>query len=73
LHNLQLVFTASFESTGVVEDITEMICKGELIVDAVLATLQARFPRSAAINNNNQQEYNKHVQPPLWRQVEEPD
>jgi hypothetical protein len=52
LHDLQLVFTASFKSAGVVENITAMICKDELIVDSVLATLQTRSPQSAVINKS---------------------
>jgi hypothetical protein len=52
LHGLQFVFAASFKSTGVVENITAMICKDELIVDAVLATLRTESPQSAVINKD---------------------
>jgi hypothetical protein len=59
LHDLQFVFAASFKSTGVVEHITAMICKDELIVDTVLTTLATGSPQSAVINNK------KHAQPLL--------
>jgi hypothetical protein len=59
LHDLQFVFAASFKSTGVVEHITAMICKDELIVDTVLATLRTGFPQLAVINKK------KHGQPLL--------
>jgi hypothetical protein len=59
LHDLQLVLTASFKSTGVMENITAMICKDELIVDAVLTTLQEGSPQLVVVNEN------KYAQPLL--------
>jgi len=59
LHKLQLVYTASLNSAGVVEDITDVICKDEFVLDAVKTTLQAGSSRSAVANGD------KHAQPPL--------
>jgi hypothetical protein len=39
LNNLQLLFTASFESAGVVEKITVVVSEDEFVVDVVHATL----------------------------------
>jgi hypothetical protein len=41
LHGLQLVFTACLKSTGVVENISLMIRKGDFVLDVVQAALQA--------------------------------
>jgi len=39
LHNLQLIFTTSFESTRVMEDITIVLCEDEFILDVMQAML----------------------------------
>ena len=64
LHKLQLVFASSLESTGVVENITGVICEDEFVLDVVLATLQVGFLQSAVTDKN------KPVQPPLNHGVE---
>jgi len=40
LYSLQLVFTARLKSTGVVENIANVVREDEFVVDLVLATLQ---------------------------------
>jgi hypothetical protein len=39
LDNLQLVFIACLESTGIVENITGLICESQFVVDLMLSTL----------------------------------
>jgi hypothetical protein len=42
-YSLQLIFTASLKSTGVVENIAIVVRKDEFVVNVVLATLRAGF------------------------------
>lgn len=58
LHKLQLVYSTSLNSTGVVEDKTIVICEHEFVLDAVEITLRAGFSRSAVANGD------KYAQPP---------
>jgi len=46
LHNLQLFFTSSLESSGVVENITMMLCEGNFVLDVVQTTLRVWSSRS---------------------------
>ena len=39
LHDLQLLFVPSLESSGVVENITVMICEGQFVIDVMLPAL----------------------------------
>jgi hypothetical protein len=47
LHDLQLLFTSSLESSGVVENITTVLCKGDFVLDVVQAALRVGSSRSA--------------------------
>jgi len=47
MHNLQLHFIPSFKSSGVVENITIVLCKGDFVLDVVQATLRVGSSRSA--------------------------
>jgi len=40
LHDLHLHFFSGFESTGVVENITGVICKSEFVLDIMFASLR---------------------------------
>ena len=64
LHNPQLLLTTGLKSARVVENITFMVCEDMLVLDVVLATLQAGSSRSAITNKNG------HAQPPSWVRVE---
>jgi hypothetical protein len=57
LHGLQLSFTTVLESARVMKNITTVICEDELILDIVLAVLQAGSSGSAVTKRN------KHAQP----------
>jgi hypothetical protein len=46
LHDLQLLFVSSFEPSGVVENITFVLCEGDFILDVVQATLRVGASRS---------------------------
>jgi hypothetical protein len=52
LNDLQFVFTAGFESAGIVENITVVVSEDEFVLDVMHATLQAESSRSAATNGN---------------------
>jgi len=52
LHDLQLLFTSSLESSGVVENITIMLCEGNFVLDVVHATLRAGSSGSAIANKD---------------------
>jgi hypothetical protein len=47
LHNLQLRFAPSLEPSGVVENITIVLCEGNFVLDVVQATLRVGPSRSA--------------------------
>jgi hypothetical protein len=47
LHNLQLCFIPSLESSGVMENITIVVCEGNFVLDVVQATLRVGSSRSA--------------------------
>jgi len=47
LHDLQLRFIPSFKSSGVVENITIVLCEGNFVLDVVQATLRVGSLRSA--------------------------
>jgi hypothetical protein len=64
LHHLQLIFTTGLKSARVMENITAVVCEYELVLDVVLATLQAGSSRSAVTRKN------KHPQPLPWDRVE---
>ena len=63
LHNLQLGFTSSLESTRVMENIAGVICEDEFVLDVVLATLQVGSFQSAVTDKN------KPVRPRLLLRV----
>ena len=44
LHNFQLFFTASFESAGVVEDISVVVSEDEFVLDVMDVTLCKYHP-----------------------------
>jgi hypothetical protein len=44
LYDLQLRFIATFESTGVMENITVMARESQFVLDVMLATLHKRDP-----------------------------
>jgi hypothetical protein len=52
LNNLQLAFTTSLKSAGVVENVAIMVRKDEFVLDVMLATLEAGYSgsRSAVTN-----------------------
>jgi hypothetical protein len=50
--NFQLVFTAGFKSTGVVENITGVVRENEFVLDVMHATLKAGSSGSAITNKN---------------------
>jgi hypothetical protein len=47
LHDVQLSFIPGLESSGVVENITTVVCEGDFILDVVQTTLQVGSSRSA--------------------------
>jgi hypothetical protein len=47
LHDLQLPFTPGLKSSGVVENITIVLCKGNFVLDVMQATLRAGSSGSA--------------------------
>jgi hypothetical protein len=59
LHGLQLFFTTGLESARVMKNITAVICEDQLVLDIVLAALQAGTSGSAIIQKN------KRAQPPV--------
>jgi len=51
LNNLQLAFTTSLKATGVVENVTIVVCEDEFVVDVMLATLEAGMLRLTISSN----------------------
>src|SRR6266850_4770743 len=47
LHDLQLRFTPSLKSSGVVENVSIVLCEGNFVLDVVQATLRVGSSRSA--------------------------
>jgi hypothetical protein len=53
LHNLQLCLITSLESSGVVENVTIVLGKGDFVLDVVQATLRVGSSRSAIADDKD--------------------